>query len=254
MITHYSVNPRPRYLSEMRLNKYLAHAGLSSRRGSDDIIRAGRVAVNGEIIEALGVKVSPETDLVTVDGLDVEPVKQRYYYLLNKPTGYITTVSDPFGRKTVMSLISDIPHRIYPVGRLDKESEGLLLFTNDGDLSFKMVHPRFGIEKEYRVLVEGCPVKSMLDRLSDGVPVNGKITAPCTVELLDKGNNTAWLSFVLHEGRKRQIRHMCGYIGHPVKQLIRIRIGSITTGNLSPGKWRTLECDEIKQLKKLTDD
>ena len=167
----------------MRLNKYIAHSGVASRRHSDDLIIAGRVAVNGETVNTPGTRVQPNTDHVTVDNQTIEPATEQYYFVLNKPVGYITTVTDPFNRKTVMSLLQEIPHRVFPVGRLDCDSEGILLFTNDGDLSYEMIHPRFGVEKEYRVLLQGHPDRDVIQKLRDGIPLDNRMTGPCQVQI-----------------------------------------------------------------------
>lgn len=241
---------KPHFLNVMRLNKYIAHSGIASRRHSEDLIVAGRVAVNGEIVESLSVKVQPDIDHITLDGHPIKPTEERYYYLLNKPTGYITTVTDPYNRETVMSLIHKIPHRVFPVGRLDRDSEGILLFTNDGELSFELMHPSFGVDKEYHVLVQGRPSQEIIQRLRDGLPIGGRMTAPCLAEIRSHEKNTTWLTMTLHEGRKRQIRHMCGFVGYPVIRLIRVRFGPFLLDNLSKGEWRPLHNTEILKLKK----
>lgn len=233
----------------MRLNKYIAHSGVASRRHSDELIIAGRVAVNGETVNTPGTRVQPNTDHVTVDNQTIEPTIEQYYFVLNKPVGYITTVTDPFNRKTVMSLLQEIPHRVFPVGRLDCDSEGILLFTNDGDLSYEMIHPRFGVEKEYRVLLQGHPDRDVIQNLRDGIPLDNRMTGPCQVQIHAQDKDTTWLTIILHEGRNRQIRHMCKYIGYSVMRLIRVRFGPIILGHLSPGQWRALSDTEVLDLK-----
>ena len=233
----------------MRLNKYIAHSGVTSRRHSEELILAGRIAVNGKIADSLSTKVQPDFDHITLDGETIRPTEVKSYYMLNKPTGYITTVSDPFDRETVMALIKSIPQRVYPVGRLDKDSEGILIFTDDGELSYEMIHPRFGVDKEYRVLVQGRPNQETIQKLSNGVPQGNRVTAPCRVEIHSHEAKNTWMTFTLHEGRKRQIRRMCGFVGYPVIRLIRIRFGPIHLNNLAPGHWRPLQDTELTVLR-----
>ncbi len=213
------------------------------------MIAAGRVKLNGEKVVSLATQVHPDSDVVTVDDRTLEVTADRKCYLLNKPAGYLTTLSDPFGRPTVASLIRDIPERVFPVGRLDRDSEGLLLLTNDGALGNKLMHPRFRCEKEYHVLVKGVPREDSLQRLREGVVLDGRTTAKAAVESIRRTESDTWLSIVLHEGRKRQIRRMCDMVGHPVMRLIRVRLGGLAGGGLSAGKWRALTHGEIEELE-----
>lgn len=213
------------------------------------MIAAGRVKLNGETVVSLATQVHPDSDVVTVDDRTLEVTADRKCYLLNKPAGYLTTLSDPFGRPTVASLIRDIPERVFPVGRLDRDSEGLLLLTNDGALGNKLMHPRFRCEKEYHVLVKGVPREDSLQRLREGVVLDGRTTAKAAVESIRRTESDTWLSIVLHEGRKRQIRRMCDMVGHPVMRLIRVRLGGLADRGLSAGKWRTLTHGEIEELE-----
>lgn len=213
------------------------------------MIVAGRVKLNGETVVSLATRVHPGSDLVTVDDRPLAVSAVRKCYLLNKPAGYLTTLIDPFDRPTVASLIRDIPERVFPVGRLDRDSEGLLLLTNDGALSYRLMHPRFGFEKEYHVLVKGVPREGALRRLREGVVMDGRTTAKAGVELLRHTESSAWLLIVLHEGRKRQIRRMCDLVGHSVIRLIRVRLGGLADGKLSAGKWRALTHAEIEELE-----
>jgi len=199
-------------------------------------------------VVSLSTRVMPDVDEVTLDDRPVRIARESYYYLLNKPAGYLTTINDPYGRPTVASLIDKIPHRVFPVGRLDFETEGLLLFTNDGLLSHRLMHPRFHMEKEYHVLVRGSPSQSAMQRLRKGVSVDGRTTAPAKVRVRSADSSGSWLSMVLREGRNRQIRKMCDYIGHSVRRLIRIRLGSLVDPDLSGGKWRPLTPSEIANL------
>lgn len=227
----------------------MAQAGVASRRHSEAMIVAGRVKLNGETVVSLATKVHPDSDVVTVDDRTLEVSAARQCYLLNKPAGYLTTLTDPFGRPTVASLIRDIPERVFPVGRLDRDSEGLLLLTNDGALGNRLMHPRYGFEKEYHVLVKGVPREAALRRLREGVVLDGRTTAKAGVESFRRTESGTWLSIVLHEGRKRQIRRMCDMVGHPVMRLIRVRLGGLADDGLPAGKWRALTHEEIEELE-----
>lgn len=233
----------------MRLNKFLAAAGVASRRGSEALILSGRVLVNGRPADGLGTVIDPDADTVTVDGRRVEQEPSPVYILLNKPAGVLTTVSDPFGRQTVMHLLTGVTSRVFPVGRLDGDTEGLLLLTNDGDLAHAVMHPRFSLEKEYDVLVEGRPSTESLRRLATGVPIDDRMTAPATVRVRAQEAGGTRLSIVLHEGRKRQVRRMCAFIGYPVLALRRVRVGPLTVADVPVGQWRPLTDDEIAALK-----
>ncbi len=229
-----------------RLHKVLARSGVASRRASEELIRQGRVAVNGRVVRELGTKVRPE-DIITVDGVPVKLQAQKLYIMLNKPRGYVTTVSDELGRPTVMALVPQ-GERLFPVGRLDADSEGLLLITNDGDLTYRLTHPRFGLEKEYHVLVDGSPSEKDLQMLRNGVMLDDRMTAPAIVERLRSEPQGTWLRMVIHEGRKRQIRRMVASVGHNVLRLVRVRVGPLDLGNLPSGRSRTLTQEEIAAL------
>ncbi len=213
------------------------------------MIVAGRVKLNGETVVSLATQVQPGADVVTVDDLPLNAPAVLRCYLLNKPAGYLTTMHDPFRRPTVATPIRDIPERVFPVGRLDRDTEGLLLFTNDGALGYRLMHPRFGIDKEYHVLVKSVPRDDALDRLREGVPIEGGTTAKAGVQVLRQSDAGVWLSMVLHEGRKRQIRRMCDHVGHPVLRLIRVRLGGLVDRDLPAGKWRALTKVEIEELE-----
>jgi pseudouridine synthase len=235
----------------MRLNKYLAQAGIASRRAGDELILAGRVSVNGVTVAEPGQRVDPQNDTVTLDGKAVAVEEKSVYYMLHKPAGFLTTVSDPFGRPTVMELLRGIKERIYPVGRLDYDSEGLLLFTNDGALSYGLTHPGREVEKEYRVLLADLPDRPALRRLETGLFLDGRKTAPARVEVVRNGSRDIWIHIVIHEGRKRQVRLMFEQIGHQVKRLQRIRVGDLRLENLPSGVWRPLRSEEVEALKRL---
>jgi 23S rRNA pseudouridine2605 synthase len=296
-----------------RLQKALAHAGVASRRACEALIAAGRVSVNGQVVTQLGTLVAA-TDRVTVDGKSIGGDAPLTYVMLHKPAGYVTTARDPEGRPTVLDLVrgprrvsrftgagravagaakagagaaveepkadpvpvaTGVLARLYPVGRLDVDSEGLVLLTNDGDMSLHLTHPRYEQEKEYRVQVEGVPDEKVLDRLRQGIDLDGRPTSPAGIRFLQTAPEpaaapgqrrarrqtgaalaiptavprTTWLSFVIHEGRQRQVRRMCLAVGLPVRRLVRVRMGGLCLGNLPLGAWRFLTEAEIKLLK-----
>jgi len=233
-----------------RLQKLLSMAGVASRRLSEDLIRQGRVTVNGAVITELGTKADPERDEVRVDGRRVRPQRRMRYILLNKPRGYVTTRHDPQGRPTVMDLLKSVHEYVYPVGRLDYDSEGLLLLTNDGDLAARLTHPRHEVERVYEARVRGVPDSHALDRLARGVVIDDRRTAPARVELLETREDQAIVHIALHEGRQRQVRHMFEAVGHPVIRLRRVRLGPIADDNLTTGYWRELTPREIARLRR----
>jgi 23S rRNA pseudouridine2605 synthase len=225
-----------------RLQKSLSAAGYGSRRVCDDLIAERRVTVNGEVA-VLGRRVDPEVDLIEVDGAPVASRAGLVHYVLNKPAGVVSTADDPQGRPTVVQLVPEEP-RVYPVGRLDFETEGLLILTNDGTLTHRLTHPSFGVEKEYLAEVDGNPPDGVLGRLRRGIELEDGITAPAVVGR--KAPNL--LSITIHEGRNRQVRRMCDAIGFPVKRLVRIRIGPLRDDKLKPGAWRELTQQEVRKL------
>lgn len=229
-----------------RLQKVLAQAGVASRRAAEQLIAAGRVAVNGETA-ALGRRVDRASDSVTVDGVPVGVRPGLVYYLLNKPAGVVSAASDPQGRPVVVDLVPPTP-RVHPVGRLDADSEGLLVLTNDGELTFRLTHPSFGVEKEYLVAVQGSPSPGALRRLREGVELADGPTAPARVARV--GDNG--LRITIHEGRNRQVRRMCDAVGHPVRRLVRVRVGPLRDRRLPPGAWRALAPAEVRALERAT--
>jgi pseudouridine synthase len=242
----------------MRLQKAMAWAGVASRRASERLIREGRVRVNGEVVTEMGVRVDPAVDRITVDGEPIEIVPQRQYIVLHKPVGYLSVLYDDRGRPDLGDLV---PHleSLHPVGRLDLDSEGLILLTDDGALTQRLTHPRYEHEKEYLVLVRGEPDEQALEQLREGIVLEDGPTAPVQVS---RAGASAWgaappgssyLRFVLHEGRKRQIRRMCATVGHPVERLIRVRIGPILLGDLPAGAYRPLTERELAQLRDQVD-
>jgi 23S rRNA pseudouridine2605 synthase len=241
-----------KYPPKERLQKILAHAGVASRRASEELIQQGRVAVNGQVVTALGTKVDPHRDTIAVDGESLaRHAEKLVYIILNKPYKVLSAASDDRSRQTVLELV-DAPERVYPVGRLDLRSQGLILLTNDGDLTKKLTHPRYGVEKEYHVLVEGTPsTKTLIQWRRGEIEVEGKPVAGAVVETLHREDDqTTWLKIILTEGRKREIREVAAALGHPVRTLIRVRIGPIELGHLKPGKWRYLKPDEVDRLKR----
>jgi 23S rRNA pseudouridine2605 synthase len=230
-----------------RLQKVLARAGLGSRRVSEGLIADGRVTVNGEVA-VLGRRVDPEHDRVELDGVPVIVDATIVHWLLNKPAGYVTTAADTHGRPTVLDLVPDEP-RVFPVGRLDLDTEGLLLITNDGDLAQLLTHPSHGVEKEYYVEVEGKPSPAELRALRSGVELDDGPTRPAQAKILqESATGTTALTIVVKEGRKRMVRRMCAEIGHPVVRLARTRIGPLRDPHLAPGAWRAVTNDEVRAL------
>ena len=228
----------------MRLNAYLARAGIASRRGADELIKAGRVRVNGE--EAGLATFVSKGDRVEVDGKAVAP-EPLTYVLLNKPAGVVTTARDPQGRPTVVGLVGH-ERRVVPVGRLDADTTGVLLLTNDGALAHRLAHPRYEVDKVYEAEVEGDPSPDAVRRLAEGVELEDGPTSPAKVRRVGRGR----LELVLHEGRKRQVRRMCEAVGHPVRALNRRAYAGLTAEGLAPGEWRELTADEVKQLKNVS--
>jgi 23S rRNA pseudouridine2605 synthase len=229
-----------------RLQKVLARAGFGSRRACEILIDEGRVEVNG-IVAGLGKRVDPERDRVAVDGITVPVRPDLVYYLLNKPAKVVTTANDPEGRPTVVDLVPGEP-RVFPVGRLDWDTEGLLLLTNDGDLAHGLTHPSRGVPKTYLAEVAGVPGRAALRRLREGVDLEDGRTAPPRARVVEAAGQGAALEVVIHEGRNRQVRRMCEAVGHPVRRLVRTRIGPLRDHRLAPGQWRPLTQPEIRSL------
>ena len=227
-----------------RLQKVLARVGIGSRRVCEDLIAEGRVLVDGEMA-VLGRRVDPETALIEVDGAPVGVRPDLVHYVLNKPAGVVTTADDPQGRPTVVGLVPDEP-RVFPVGRLDVDTEGLLLLTNDGELAHRLTHPSYGVEKEYVAEVEGLPTRAVLRRLREGVELDDGLTAPARATLVDP----SVVRLTIHEGRNRQVRRMCEAVGHSVVRLVRTRIGPLADRSLAPGAWRELTGDEVRSLQR----
>lgn len=236
----------------LRLNRLLASAGVASRRRCDELIRAGRVAVNGAVITELGTKVDSSADRIVVDGVEVFAKGAERTLVLHKPREVLVAARDSRGRRTVMDLLADVPGRVFPVGRLDFRSEGLLLLTDDGDLAFRLAHPRFKVEKTYRVEVLGTIASNMIDALRRGVVLEDGPTQPAVVRILQREAGKTTLEFVLREGRKRQIRRMLALFGLRVDRLIRTHFGPIALGDLPTGNWRLLQTQEVELLRVAT--
>ena len=236
---------------DMRLQKVLAQAGLASRREAEHWIQAGRISVNGKVVTTLGTQADPMVDRITVDGKVINRLEPKVYYLLNKPTGYVSTCEDELGRPTVLDLLKPIKFRLFPVGRLDWDSEGLLLLTNDGELAQRLMHPRFHIRRTYLAKVEGIPTAQSLLRLtSAGDPAAPQKRRP-TARIIKVGERHAWLEIRLWEGKNRQVRRMCEAVGHPVRRLRRVQFAGLDTMGLSSGQYRPLTLTEVRTLKQL---
>jgi 23S rRNA pseudouridine2605 synthase len=234
-----------------RLQKIISQAGLASRRAAEKLIADGRVTVNGTTISEMGTKADPARDDIRVDGRRIKAAARLRYILLYKPAGFVTTRSDPERRRTVIDLLVGVREYVYPVGRLDYDTEGLLLLTNDGDLAAKLTHPRHGVERTYEARVAGMPDSDAIDRLRRGIPLDGRRTLPADVSLLNKGrtDREGVLAITIREGRNRQVRRMCEAVGHPVRKLIRVGIGPLSDRGLRPGSWRDLTAQELRVLK-----
>jgi pseudouridine synthase len=242
-----------------RLQKILSQAGIASRRASEKLIAEGRVTVNGQTVREMGVKADLAVDDIRVDGRRLKGPQRHRYILLNKPAGYVTTRSDPQRRRTVLDLLAGVREYVYPVGRLDYDTEGLLLLTNDGDLAARLTHPRHGVERTYEARVAGMPDHDGIERLRRGIPLDGRRTQPATVVLLHKPpaarvagrrEPEGVVLITIREGRNRQVRRMLEAIGHPVKKLVRKRIGPLTDRQLKPGEWRELRAEEVRALQR----
>lgn len=231
-----------------RLQKIISAAGITSRRASETLIQNGQVSVNGVVVTELGSKADPSKDTITVDGKVLKISVQRLYILLNKPPGYITALKDGQGRPLVTDLLKDVPDRVYPVGRLDYNTEGLLLLTNDGEWANRLMHPRHEIEKEYHVRVRGKVIDQQLKRMAEGVELEDGMTAPAVVNLVKSGEQNDWISVAIHEGRNRQVRRMCEAVSLSVVRLKRIRYGTLALGTLRAGQFRYLTESEVREL------
>lgn len=232
----------------MRINKYIAGSGVCSRRKADELIANGNVKVNGAVLKEPGYDVK-EGDVVSVNGTVIEGQEKSVYYLLNKPIGYVTTAKDEQDRATVLDLVADIPERVFPVGRLDMNTSGALILTNDGKVSYRISHPKHEVFKTYRALVTGVISKEKIWKLRNGVDIGGYTTKPARVTIIGENKNSTLLEISISEGRNRQVRKMCKAVGNPVQELQRISIGEIRLGRLKEGSFRKLTPAEIDYLK-----
>lgn len=237
--------------SKIRLQKHLSACGIASRRKAEELIEQGKVRVNGRVA-SLGDKVDPKRDKVTVRGKTVVPVTQKMYIMLHKPRGYVTTLSDEFDRKNVADLVKDVGVKVFPVGRLDRDSEGLLIMTNDGELANIVTHPSSHVNKTYRVTVGGSVDDDQIKKLCEGVVIDGKKTLPCDVFVIERREDRTVLSFIIQEGRNRQIRKMCAVVGLDVLRLKRVEIAGVKLGGLKPGSWRELNERELTRLENIS--
>jgi 23S rRNA pseudouridine2605 synthase len=235
---------------EVRLQKILSHAGIGSRRAAETLIREGRVSVNGRVVTELGTKADPSRDKISIDGRLVQAAQTAIYLALNKPTGVVTTLSDPEGRPTVRDLLGRLRERVFPVGRLDFHSAGLLLLTNDGELAQRLTHPRYGVHKAYRVKVKGRVVPEQIEQLTKGVALRDGMSAPARVRIVEAGERKTWLEITLAEGKNRQVRRRCEAVGLSVEKLSRIAFGPLKLGKLEVGAVRALTEAEVVKLRR----
>ncbi|MFQ7520994.1 MULTISPECIES: pseudouridine synthase [Clostridia] len=237
----------------MRINKYIALCGVASRRKAEELILAGKVKVNDNIVKELSYQVDEENDVVKVDDKIIKEENKLVYILLNKPEGYITTVKDQFDRESVLDLVTDIKERVYPIGRLDYETSGLLLLTNDGDLTYKLTHPKHEVDKTYVARVKGKLTPDEIKMFKSGLKIEDYVTAPAKLKVIryDEKTNVSLLEIKIHEGKNRQVRKMCKAINHPVLRLKRTAMGKIRIGECEIGKYRYLTEDEVKYLKSI---
>ncbi|MCM0648517.1 rRNA pseudouridine synthase [Clostridium swellfunianum] len=233
-----------------RLQKYMADCGVASRRKCEEIILEGRVRVNDIVVKELGSKIERTKDTITVDEKIISPEEKKVYIALNKPIGYVSTVKDERGRKTLIDLVK-VDERIYPIGRLDYDTSGLILMTNDGEVYNRVIHPRQQVNKKYIAKVEGTPTQEEIEKFKTGVNIGDYITSNAGFKILSKDNNTTTVEIIIHEGKNRQIRRMCEAIGHPVIDLKRMSVGNIKLGDLKLGEWRNLTNQEVTYLKNL---
>lgn len=233
---------------EERLQKYMARCGVASRRKCEEIITSGRVKVDNIVVSELGAKIDCKIHVVSIDDKIIVPEENKVYIMLNKPEGYVSTVKDEKDRNTILDLVK-VEERVYPIGRLDYDTSGLILLTNDGEVYNKIIHPRVAIDKVYIALVKGIPDNEKINRFEKGIDIGDYITAPGSCEIIKKYENSCELKIIIHEGKNRQVRRMCDAIGHPVIALKRVTIGSINLGSLPKGKWRFLSEKELEFLK-----
>ena len=235
----------------IRINKFLSQCGVASRRNADLLLVQGRVAINGQVVGTPGLMVNEETDQVLLDGQVIHPVDQKEYIVLNKPAGYLTSLSDPHHRKTVVTLLGGVGRRVYPVGRLDLDTEGTLLLTNDGELAHRLTHPKYGVTRVYHARVTGAVDDQKLALFAKGIRLPDGNIGKADAVRLESGDRFTDLKLEFKEGRKREVRHLCRAVGHPVLRLVRISFAGITCDDLGLGQWRRLNSQEIGRLREL---
>lgn len=238
-------------MAQIRINKYLSMCGVSSRRGAEKLIAENRVTLNNTVLDKLGTLIDPETDEVKVDGVEVSLVEEKVYVALNKPRMTMTTLFDPFRRRTVLHHLKSLKHRVYPVGRLDYDAEGLLILTNDGDLAYRLAHPRYKVPKVYEVRVRGSFTKDDGDKIAKGIRLEDGAIGRGDVSILGFVGKTTRIRITLTEGRKREVKQLCKSVGHPVEHLKRVEFAGLTVRELRPGQWRMLNAREISRLKSM---
>ncbi len=235
----------------IRINKYLSQCGVTSRRGAEALIKEGRVKLNNKKLKEVGTIIDETTDKVKVDGVLVTPAEEKLYVLFNKPANVMTTLHDPFGRKTIAQYVKKARHRVYPVGRLDYDTTGVLLLTNDGDLAYRLAHPKFQTPKIYEARVTGRFQRVDSETIARGVKLEDGAIGRAVVNVIDYAKKTTKIRLTLTEGRKREVKQLCAAVGHPVRELTRIEFAGLTVHDLKPGKWRYLSEDEVGRLKAL---
>ncbi|MEW6051361.1 MAG: pseudouridine synthase [Candidatus Zixiibacteriota bacterium] len=235
----------------IRINKFLSLCGVTSRRGAETLIEEGRVRVNGVALDKVGTVIEESTDVVLVDGLEVKPVERKIYVVLNKPPNVMTTLKDPFRRKTITTFLKKLPHRVYPVGRLDFDTEGVLILTNDGDLAFRLAHPKYQVPKVYEARVKGQFKSEDAVRIADGIKLEDGATGKASVDILGFVKTSTRLRLTLTEGRKREVKQLCKLVGHAVEQLRRVDFAGIKAKGLGLGEWRLLTDSEVRRLMEM---
>jgi pseudouridine synthase len=235
----------------IRINKYLSLCGITSRRGAEGLIADGRVTINNHTLEERGAVVDTESDVVKVDGVEAKPVEDMVYVVLNKPTMTMTTLHDPFKRRTVVDYLKTLKHRVYPVGRLDYDAEGVLILTNDGELAFRLAHPRYQVTKIYEAVVSGRFIRESADRIKKGIKLDDGAMGRARVSILNYSADSTRIRLILTEGRKREVKQLCRLVGHPVKRLKRVEFAGIQLHHLKPGQFRNLTRGEISRLRQL---
>lgn len=235
----------------MRLQKYMAQCGVSSRRKAEIMIAEGRVKVNGKIVNEMGITIDNKKDIVKVNNKTIREERRKIYIMLNKPIGYVTTLKDEKGRRIITDLIEGVNERIFPVGRLDADTTGIILLTNDGDVAYKITHPSNEISKKYIAIVEGVPNRLELERFRNGLIIDRKKTSKASIKISKRYEDESILEIIINEGRNRQVKKMCEKINHPVKKLKRVSIGELEIGGIDVGNWRYLDEEEINYLKRI---